>query len=105
MLAELVLADATVIGTDTGSMPKRTLGRLNAKSVVLAGDGVRARFGFVSPVVEAIMKRRPKTTAIIDAATLAAEVTLDAGADLVVSNTTFALEKFFVTGAGTKEGV
>lgn len=98
--AELVLPDVTVSGTDAGST-WHTKGRLNAKCVVFSGEGIRARFGSVSPVVEGMKNVRPKTVDVIDVATLAPDVTLDAGADLVVSNVTFALDRISVTGGGT----
>ena len=95
--AEVVLPKVT---TGSGSTTCSTEGRLNARSVVLSGDGVRARFGSRSPVKERHMGNTPETVPEISSRTLAPVVTLRDGADLVASNTVFALAKLNVTGSG-----
>ena len=95
--AEIVLPKVT---TGSGSATCSTEGRLNARTLVLSGDGVRARFGSRSPVTERHMKNTPETVPEISSRTLAPVVTLHDGADLVASNTVFALAKLNVTGSG-----
>ena len=101
--AELVLAYAAGEGsvkkddvTTTYSDP--TEGMLHAKSVTFSGDGIRARFGCKSAFPEKTQSKYPVTAAAIDADHLAPDIMLEDGADLMVSNAVYGLEKLTVTG-------
>lgn len=97
--AELILPVCTdVITYNNEKFCDPSEGVLHAKSVTFSGDGVRARFGCKTPVAEKTLNKTPVTTTVLDAQSLAPTVTLENGADLMVSNAVFGLDRLFVTG-------